>query len=242
MADTFQVLDSCSIVGSNSIAFGSSAGAAHTAAATGGTFLGHRAGIISASGPSNFSIGANSGTGATSGDCIAVGNGSTVSHASAASMSIAVGSSAVVSSLNSLIIGSADTATTGSVIQEFGGHQYFWTLTTTSSSLVLTGTTGAASILGGWIAFEGISANCTLTLPTLTNMLAVLPTIIEGSTGELILSNFNSGGWQISVVSGTDTYWYNTDAIGANMINHVYYRYVNTSGWQQATPFIEFFS
>ena len=243
MADSSLILDSCAIIGNGSISFGYGAAPSHLAAGTGGMFIGYQAGANSSSGSSAFAIGANSVLGTTSGDCIAIGSSASVSQGSAASKSIAIGASAVCTTLNTIVLGaSTATGTTGPVIQESGRHQYFWTLTTASSSLVLSGITGAAAILGGWIAFETLTSSCTLTLPNLTDMLLVLPTLVEGSTGELIVSNFNSGGWTVTVNNGTDAYWYCTDPIAANTIHHAYFRYVATSGWQQSTPFIEFFS
>ena len=247
MADSSYLFGLCSKVGGGSLGFGINAGVNH-ASGTGGIYIGYQAGMASSSGPQSIAIGANCVIGTTAGDCIAIGAGASLRQGSAASNSIALGYNAASTALNTIVLGTQVTVVGGSTIygdmvREYGrGHQYFWTVTTANSSLVLTGTTGAASIKGGWIAFESITANATLTLPSLTDLLAVLPDMIEGSFGEMILSNYNTGGWTISVTQGTDTFWYNTVAMVANTIQHVKYRYVTTSGWQQATPFIEFFS
>lgn len=244
MSDSFLALGPCSKIGNGSTAIGYNAGMVHVSG-TGGMFLGHQAGSASVSGPMSIAIGANSVVGTTTGSCIAIGSGATVNHASAVASSIALGNTAVCTTPNTIVLGAPIGAGHyGTVVQEYGrGHQYFWNVSKYSASATLS----AMAILGGWIAFENIGTSATLTLPSLTDILAVFPTIIEGSAGEMIISNFNKNGYTVSIDDGAPTnprgtWWYNTNVIPNNTIQHVYWRYVETSGWQQISPFIEFFA
>jgi hypothetical protein len=235
--------------GPAALCIGESAGSSRDATATGGAYVGYQAGISSSTGGSSFAIGASANVGTDTGRSIAIGYLAQAISTDPAAASIALGVSAYSTRGNEIVIGPQigtveyPQASWGATMQEFGGmHQYFWTRTTASGNLNLTGSTGAMSILNGWIAFETISANATMTLPSLSDMLGVFPTMVQGSSGELVVSNFNAGGYTVSVVNNTDSYWYNTTAMPANTIQHVYWRNVYDAGFQQATPFIEFFS
>lgn len=233
------MLGPCSRIGGGSTAIGYNAGAVHDSG-TGGMYLGYLAGSVSSSGPSSIAIGANAVVGTTTGDCISIGSGASVTGTTIAAHSIAIGTNAICTSPNTLVLGAqAADGIYGITIQEFGrGHQYFWNV-----DYVYTGYSPSAEVIkGGWIAFEDVVADSTMYLPNLTDMLAALPTIVQGSVGELIVSNYNDHFYEITVADGTDTYWYNTEPIPADTIQHVYYRYVTDAGFQQSTPFIEFFS
>lgn len=238
-----------SLQGPAALCIGVNAGSNRDVTATGGAYIGYEAGISSSAGPSSFAIGASADVGTLTGKSIAIGYLAQAISTDPAAASIAIGTSAYSTRGNEIVIGPRigmapyGQASWGATIQEFGGpHQYFWSITTSSADLNLSGTTGATSLFNGWIAFESISANATMTLPSLNDMLAVFPTMVQGSSGELIVSNFNTGGYTVSVVENTDSYWYNSTAIQANTILHVFWRNVVDAGFQQATPFIEFFS
>ena len=239
MADSYQKLGPCVNMGGGNFNLGYNAGTVLTTG-SGCTFIGHEAGSTAVNASSSIAIGAQASVSSNCNDCVAIGYGAIVSvNSTTAAKSIAIGAGAICDSDNTLVIGKAPgDGTNGTRIFEYGrGHQYYYKLTQASTDLDLSGSTGALALLGGWIAFDGITAAATLTLPSLADMLAVLPTIVNGSCGELILSNFNGTSQVVQVTVGANTYWRNTDDMAANTIQHIIYRYVGGG-----SPYIEFFS
>ena len=102
---------------------------------------------------------------------------------------VAIGQGAVVSTPNSIVLGSptAEVALRETAI----GHQYKWSRATYSATATLTGT----DVANGWVAFEGATtATIGCVLPTYAQLAAALPNVQNGTTRELILSNFSGSG------------------------------------------------
>lgn len=243
MGDSSRFIGSYASFANGTSRIGVNAGASRLSTATGGAFIGYRAGFDSSSGPSSIAIGSDAVIGTLTGNSIAIGYNARVTAESADANSIALGLNALCTTANTIVFGD-QVGAYDNIIEEFGAQrQWFYTMTTSSGNLTLSGTTGAMAIRGGFIAFENIAANATLTLPDMADILAVMPTYVEGSTGECIVSNFNSGGYTVTVVAnGVDTFWYNSTPIAANTIQHSIYRYVETSPIPPVHPCVEFFS
>ena len=229
-------LGSCVAVETNGVSLGNNAGANHTSG-TGGMFLGYSAGVNSVSGPMAIAIGANAALGSATGDAIAIGTSATVSCTSTASSSIALGRDSVCTSPNTIVLGSlVSDFEGGPVIEEFGlGHQYFWRVTTANTNLVLSGTTGVFALLGGWIEFIDITAARTLTLPSRADIMSMVPDQRTWMCGQLVVHNFNGGGFAVAVTVGTDSYWDADANIPANSSCWVYWR-IDGDGYLEFFP------
>jgi hypothetical protein len=247
MADSYQILGSCAKIGGGSVAIGYTAGNAHTSG-TGGMYLGYEAGLTNVSGTKSIGIGYSASPGSgTSSDIIAIGANAVVS---ASSGGIALGRDSVCTSANSIVLGSyVASLSSGPVIEEFGrGHQYFWTVTTANASLNLSGSAGAAKIIGGWIEFINLTANATMTLPNYSDLRPLMPNSRHNSCGELVVHNFGST-YEVTVVNGTNTIWADTSTISANTSQIVKYRCYDTNPYAPAVvpapynspPYIEFY-